>query len=158
MMRKQKFLGALLAGAMSLSALAAAPALAAPDGHRGHTAHAKGAAPHGAMMDRMFDKLNLSAEQREKIKTLRQQGQERTKTQREQLMTKRRELNQLVRSASATREQAIAKQHEVNALQNQLADARMNTWFDMRAVLTPEQLKEFEQLKSRRGESKQRQR
>ena len=152
-MMKQKFLGALLAGAMSLSALAAAPALAAPDGHRGHAVHAKDGAPHGKM-DRMFDKLNLSAEQREKIKTLRQQGQERMKTQHQQLMAKRRELNELVRSAGSTREQAIAKQREVNAIQNQVAEARMNTWFDMRAVLTPEQLKQFEQLKPQKGERK----
>ncbi len=153
MKRKQKFLGALLAGAMSLSALAAAPALAQPDAHRGRAAHDMSAAPHGKM-DRMFDKLNLSAEQREKIKTLRQQGQERMKPQHQQLMAKRRELHELVRSAGSTREQAIAKQREVSAIQNQVAEARMNTWFDMRAVLTPEQLKQFEQLKPQRGEKK----
>jgi len=155
-MRKQQILGALLAGAMSLSALTAAPALAQPDGPRTHAVHAKGG-PHGAMMDRMFDRLNLTDEQKEKIKTLRQQGQERTKAQREQLMTKRRELNELVRSANSSREQAIAKQREVNTLQNQLAEARMNTWFDMRAVLTPEQLSQLEQLKPQRG-GKQRKR
>ncbi len=145
-MKKQTFLGVLLAGAMSLSALAA-PALAMPEGPRAHVAHAKGGGGGQGAMDRMFDRLNLSAEQREKIKTLRQQRHEQTKTQREQLMTKRKELHQLVRSASATREQAIAKQREVNVLQNQLSEARMGTWFDMRAVLTPEQREQFEQLK-----------
>jgi Spy/CpxP family protein refolding chaperone len=147
-MRKQKVLGLLMAGAMSLSALSAAPALAQPDGHRSHVAHAKAEkkGSHGAM-DKMFDRLNLTPEQREKIKSLRQQSQERTKTQRQQLMTKRKELHQLVRSSSSTREQAIAKQRELNVLQDQLAEARLNTWFDMRAVLTPEQLKQFDELK-----------
>ncbi|MNK62769.1 periplasmic protein [compost metagenome] len=156
-MKKQKVLGLLMAGAMSLSALSAAPALAQADGHRGHVAHAKGMQDgmHGPM-DKMFDKLNLTAEQREKIKTLRQQGQERNKAQREQLMTKRKELHQLVRSASSTREQAIAKQREVNALQDQLAEARLNAWFEMRAVLTPEQLKQLEQFKPQRGEKRKR--
>ena len=156
-MKKQKVLGLLMAGAMSLSALSAVPALAQADGPRGHVAHAKGMKDgmHGPM-DKMFDKLNLTAEQREKIKTIRQQGQERNKTQREQLMTKRKELHQLVRSASSTREQTIATQREVNALQDQLAEARLNAWFEMRAVLTPEQLKQLSQLKPQRGEKRKR--
>ena len=146
-MRKQKVLGLLMAGAMSLSALSAAPALAQPDGPRSHVAHAKAEkGAHGAM-DKMFDRLNLTPEQREKIKTLRQQNQERNKAQRAQLMTKRKELHQLVRSSSSSREQAIAKQREINGLQDQLAEARLNAWFDMRALLTPEQLSQFDELK-----------
>lgn len=148
MMKKQKFLGAMMAGAMAFSALAAAPAFAASDAPRHSVAHAKRmpAGGHGSV-DKMFQRLNLTDEQREAIKTLRKESQARTKAQREQLMTKRRELHQMVRSSSATKEQAIAKQREVNVLQNQLAEARMAAWFDMRAVLTPEQLKQFEQLK-----------
>lgn len=150
-MINKKLLGFLMAGAMSMSALAAVPADARPDGP-GQKAHA--AKMHdgerGPMMDKMFDKLNLTAEQREKIKTIRQQGQERTKAQREQLQVKRTELHQLVRSASSTKDQALAKQREVNALQNQLAEARIASWFDMRAVLTPEQLKQFEEMKPKR--------
>jgi len=162
-MKKQKVLGLLMAGAMSLSALSAAPAFAQADAPRGHAAHAKGMKKgmhdgmHGAM-ESMFDKLNLTAEQREKIKTLRQQGQERTKAQREQLVTKRKELHELVRSAGSTREQAIAKQREVNALQDQLSEVRLSTWFEMRAVLTPEQVKQLSELKPQRGDFQKRKR
>lgn len=156
-MSKKQVLGLLMAGAMSLSALSATPALAQPDGPRGHATHAK-AGKHGPhAMEKMFERLNLTAEQRDKIKTLRKQGHEKMKAQREQLSTKRKELHQLVRSSSSTREQTIAKQREVNVLQDQLAEARLNTWFDMRAVLTPEQLKQFDELKAQRGD-KQRKR
>lgn len=150
-MKKQQILGALLAGAMSVSLLTAAPVDAKPDGP--WRAHAQErSAMHGPMMDRLFDKLNLTPEQKDKIKELRKQGHEKTKAQREQLMAKQRELHQMVRSAKATREQAIAKQREVNTLQNQLAESRMQTWFDMRAVLTPDQLKQLEELKPKKGE------
>lgn len=142
----QRLLSMLLAGAMSLSVGMAAPAFAQPDGARAHAA-GKYSGPHGPSMEKMFEKLNLSSEQREKIKTIRQQGQERTKAQREQLMTKRKELHELVRSASSTRDQAIAKQREVNTLQNQLSEARMSAWFEMRDVLTPEQRKQLSELK-----------
>ncbi len=156
-MTKQHVLGALLAGAMGMSVLLPpAPALA-----RGQWAHAgqmrggSHAGEHGPMMESMFERLNLSAEQRDKIKSLRRQGQERTKAQREQLNAKRQELHQLVRSVGASRDQAIAKQREVNALQNQLSEARMTSWFDMRAVLTPEQLAQLAQLDPRKRQRRE---
>lgn len=150
-MKSAKLLGILLAGAMSMATLAAAPADARPDGpgRMGHAAKMHDG-DRGPMMESMFEKLNLTTEQREKIKTIRQQGQDKTKAQREQLQAKRTELYQLVRSANSTKDQALAKQREVNALQNQLAEARIASWFEMRAVLTPEQLKQFEEMKPKR--------
>lgn len=154
-MSKAKLLGVLMAGAMSMSVLAAAPADARPDG-RGPMAHAGKMhdGEHGPMMDKMFERLNLTPEQHEKIKAIRTQGQERTKGPREQLIAKRTELYQLVRSATSTKDQALAKQREVNTLQNQLAEARLASWFEMRAVLTPEQLKQFEELKPKQRKRK----
>lgn len=156
MQRVNGLMGMLMAGAMTLTVLGATPAIAAPQGG-GPRGGMHAGAPHDMMPERIFKQLNLTPEQRGKIETIRAQGQERTRAQREQLMTRRQELHQLIRSASATRDQALAKQREVNALQNQLAEARVSTWFEMRAVLTPEQLSQLESAKMQKPRRMKRQ-
>lgn len=160
MRRANGLMGLLMVGAMTLTVLGATPAIAAPQGGGwggggGRGMHA--GAQHDVMPERFMKQLNLTPEQRGKIETIRAKAQEQHRAQREQLMTRRQELHQLVRSASATRDQALAKQREVNALQNQLAEARIATWFEMRGVLTPEQLKQLESMKTQKPRRMKRQ-
>ena len=127
----------------------ALPVMAAPGGPGpGH--HRDMAANH---MNRMFDKLNLTADQKTKLQAIRTKSREANKAQHEAMGKKWQELSQLMRSATATRDQALAKQREINALQAQLAESRVSTWFEMRAVLTADQLKQLETMKGegRRG-------
>lgn len=102
-------------------------------------------------MQRLMETLKLTPEQRGKIETIRARHMEQTKAAREELHRKRRELFELVRSAKATREQAVAKQREVDGLQARLAEARLGAWFEGRAVLTAEQLAQLEKLPMGRG-------
>lgn len=135
-----------------LAAPAALPAMADPEGgDRG-----PGRAEHH--MNRLFDRLHLTAEQKQKLQAIRTRERENKRAQHQALGKKWQELSALMRSASSTREQALAKQREINQLQAQLAESRVSTWFEMRAVLTPEQLKELATIKGegRRGGRKHR--
>lgn len=133
--------------AMTLGMAALAPqADAKPGDHRGHQMEM--AADH--KMDRLFDELNLTADQKQKIQAIRKRNMEAAKPIRESLRTKRQELHTLIKKSDTTRDQAIAKHREIHALGNQLAEARLNAWFEARAVLTPDQLKALETVQPRR--------
>ena len=126
---------------------APAEALAKPHGpamaDRGADAWAPIADRH---MHRLMDQLKLTPEQRGKIETIRALNKEQTRPLREDQRKKRLELFALVRGAKATREQAIAKQREIDALHARLSESRLAAWFEARAVLTPEQLAQLEKL------------
>lgn len=132
---------------MVVAAPAAAPAFAdpGPGGEGMHQAHAD------RHMNRMFDRLNLTADQKSRLQAAKTRQRDAHKAQREALGKKWQELSALMRSASATKDQAIAKQREINQIHAQLAEARVAAWFEMRAILTPEQLKQLETLKQERG-------
>lgn len=132
--------------AMTLGAAAVAPqADAMPFQHRGPRMEM---AQH--QMENLFQQLNLTDAQKEQIKQIRQRNMEAAKPIRESLRTKHQELFALIRKPEATKDQAIAKQREINALTNQLAEARLNAWFEARAVLTPDQLKKLETIQPKR--------
>lgn len=97
-------------------------------------------------MKRVMEQLKLSPEQRGKVETIRARQIEATKGPREELKKKRRELFELIRSSKSTRDQAIAKQREVDALQTRLAEARLSAWYEARAALTADQLAQLEKL------------
>ncbi len=100
-----------------------------------------------AGINRIFARLDLSAEQRGKVEAIRTRHVETTRAKQQELATKQRELAKLITSASATRDQALGKQREVDALQAELHNARVSAWFEARAVLTPEQLKQLGSVK-----------
>lgn len=138
-----------LPAALVMIAAAAGPALADPAPHaagKGHVRHmAHG--DHGDQgMERMLDRLGLSADQRAKIKALREQQKQASAASRQALMEKHRALMKLIRQKNATEGQALALQREIAGLQAQLAEGRLKAWFAARAVLTPEQLAKLEQL------------
>lgn len=134
-----------------LAAPAAMPAMADPGGRGAHP----GKAEHH--MNRMFGQLNLTADQKSRMQAIRAKNRDANKAAHASLGKKWQELSALMRSASSTRDQALSKQREINALQAQLAESRVSTWFEMRAILTPEQLKQLESIKAeRRGGRKHR--
>jgi Spy/CpxP family protein refolding chaperone len=97
-------------------------------------------------MGKLFDRLHLTPEQRSKLEAIRKKYGESTREAHKKLFDKRRALYGVVRRVDATREQAIALQREVDALQGQLAEARLTAWFEGRALLTHDQLEMLEQL------------
>ena len=134
-------------------AAAPAPALADPGGRGGRGGPGMGAEGVDAWagmadrhMGRIMDQLKLTPEQRGKVETIRARHMEQSKGVREELRKKRLELFTLIRGAKTTREQAIARQREVDALHAKLSEARLAAWFEARSVLTPEQLALLEKL------------
>jgi len=136
---------ALCALTLGVTALAAPQADAKPFEHRGHRMEAP---QH--QMERLFEQLNLTDAQKEQIKAIRQRNMEASKPIRENLRTKHQELFAIIKKPEGSKEQALAKQREINALTIQLAESRLNAWFEARAVLTPEQLKKLETLQPKR--------
>lgn len=142
---KKFLLPALIAASMTI----AAPALADPGGHGGRH-HGKADGANGPVM-KMFDRLNLTADQKTRLKAIKDRYATATKAQHQSLKTKWKELSTLMKSAGANRDAALAKQREINVIQAQLAESRVNAWFEARAVLTPEQLKQLEAMKPGEG-------
>jgi Spy/CpxP family protein refolding chaperone len=143
-----KRIAALALVVLLAAPLTAQPALAEPGGPpRMQGQEGGGWDP----MARLMEQLKLSPEQRGRLESIRARQKAQTRAQREELMRKRTDLFELIRSAKSTREQAVAKQREVDALQTRLAEARLTAWYEGRAVLTAEQLAQLERLPMGRG-------
>lgn len=117
-----------------LAAIAAAPAAAHREMRAGY-----GSGP-GNVEDIAEERgLDLTPEQREKIRTLREFHLRDIKPLQEQLYAKGRELRGLWLAEAPDRESILALQKEVQALRNRLMDKlttyRLDTW----RLLTPEQ-------------------
>lgn len=83
--------------------------------------------------------LNLSAEQTQKMNTLREGFLKETMPLRNELMTKKLELRTLWSQANPEQEKIMAKQREINALRAQLQEKSTKHRLEMRGILTPEQ-------------------
>lgn len=135
-----RILPALLALTLGLATLPATAAFAGPDAPR----------PHGDMhrmverrMERMFKYLEVTPEQRTKLKEIHRKQGEFAKGERLTLKSKEHELSLLLKSPGATKDQALAKNREIDGIKQKLSEARIQSWFESRAVLTPEQVKKM---------------
>ena len=94
----------------------------------------------------MMSQLGLTPEQQAQFKTLREQGKGQGKELHQQMQAKKQSLMEYLKSPNATEAHAMEIQAEISALQNQMSTQRIHTWFQMRQILTPEQLQKLEQL------------
>lgn len=107
-----------------------------------------------------FGQLNLTEDQKTKLKQIRQSFAEQNKPLREQLRAKRQELRQA--NEGGTFNEALATQRltEMASLQAKLMGERHKLHQEMLSVLTAEQKAQLEQskaqFKTRRGERRQR--
>ena len=83
--------------------------------------------------------LDLTAEQKEKINTLREAHLKDVKPLQDQLYVKSRELKDLWLAKTPDRESILTLQREVQALRNQLMDKLTTYRLDAWQLLTPEQ-------------------
>lgn len=134
-----RILPALLALTMGLATLPATAAFAAPDAPRADAQQMV-----ERRMNRMFKHLEVTPEQREKLQEIHRKQAEFAKGQRLALKSREHELSLLLKSPGATRDQALAKNREIDGIKQKLSEARIRSWFDSRAVLTPEQIKKME--------------
>jgi Spy/CpxP family protein refolding chaperone len=119
---------------IALAVIAAAPAMAYRDMRVGY-----GSGP-GNVEDIAAERgLDLTAEQKEKINTLREAHLKDVRPLQDQLYVKGRELKDLWLAKTPDRESILTLQREVQALRNQLMDKLTTYRLDVLQLLTPEQ-------------------
>lgn len=104
-----------------------------------------GAGFHGAH-GRWASELNLSKEQQDKLSALRKRQWEEIKPLRDQMYQKRQEMRGLYTNPAADDATIIAKQKEVNVLQQQMQDKAVQFKLEQRKIFTPEQLSKLNEM------------
>lgn len=104
---------------------------------------------------RILQELNLSSEQKEQLRDMREQRQY-VRTLSQEVMEQRRELRELLKDDSSTEQQILDRVNRLNDNIAELNVARIKNLLEMRRVLTPEQRQEarklIEQRRSEAGE------
>ncbi|MGD1701084.1 Spy/CpxP family protein refolding chaperone [Dapis sp. BLCC M229] len=107
----------------------------------------------GRNQNRVFEQLNLTEEQTEKIIAIRNQNQQEIRQSLQDLRNAQEELNTMI-TGRETDNQLRKKHGEVLNLRQELAELQFNTLLKIREVLTPEQLQEWSKLMQQRRESR----
>jgi len=119
----------------------------------GHGDHSFGDMRGG---DRLFSQLNLTDDQKAKMKQLHESFAERNKPLREQLQAKRQELQQARQGDTFNESLATQKLTEMASLEAKLMAEEFKLHQDTLAILTPEQKTQLEQaraqFKTKRGD------
>ena len=104
-------------------------------------------------MKQIFQKLNLSTEQQERIKAIREESKQSNSSLRQEMRQAREEMGKLM--ASDTNDDELKQQHEkIQTLKQQLGTQRFETMLKIRQVLTPEQRTEMAELKQQRWQNR----
>jgi len=96
----------------------------------------------------VFNRLNLTDDQKAKMKQIRESFAERNKPLLEQLRTKRQELRQASEGGTFNEALATQKLTEMAGLQAKLMGERFKLHQEMQSVLTAEQKTQLEQMKA----------
>jgi periplasmic protein CpxP/Spy len=108
----------------------------------------------------MFSQLNLTDDQKARMKQIRESFSERIKPLRQQLWAKRQELHQAAEGGTFNEALATQKLQESASLEAKLMGEQFKLRQEMLSVLTPEQKTQLEQkraeFKARRGERRER--
>lgn len=110
--------------------------------------HGEGMKRRGFGGDRLFARLNLTDDQKAKMKQTRQSFMESNKPLIDQLKAKRQELRQASEGGTFNEALATQKLTEMAGLQAKLMGARIQLRQQMLSVLTPEQKTQLDQLKA----------
>ena len=106
----------------------------------------------GPRMERIFERLDLTDEQREQVRGVLDGHSEATAAEREELRTRREALMELVRAPEIDEAAIRAAAGEVAAIKTDLLVARAALHQELRQLLTPEQIEQLEELRERRRE------
>ena len=108
----------------------------------------RGGGKRGAHGGRLFSRLNLTDDQKAKMKTIRETFATNNKPLMEQLRAKRQELRQASEGGTFNEALATQKLTEMAALQAKLMGERFKLDQEMQSVLTAEQKTQLDQLKA----------
>lgn len=99
----------------------------------------------------LFAKLNLTEDQKTRIKAIRQAQMTNIKPLQEQMASKRGGLKQLWLQSNPDRETILAKQREIRGIRDQIEDQAIAFRLDVFNVLTPEQQTKAKDILTRQG-------
>ena len=140
------FAAVLLSTALAASAFAFGPGGGWGRGHGGWPCYNQGAGPIPAAAQ-----LNLTEEQTEKIRALREAHLKDVTPLRDKMFSKRAELKLLWLQASPDQNKITAAQKEIRALRDQLEDKRTSHRLAVFNLLTPEQRTKNQAYGGQRG-------
>ncbi len=96
--------------------------------------------------------LNLTDEQKQKLKVLMGSRRQQHKGGRQELQAKRQQLMQMIKSGSGSKEKALALHRQISAEQSKMMEGRISMIYDMKAILTPDQFQTLSsKMQQRRG-------
>ena len=155
---KFKTLAIASLSAIALAASIAVAQTATPSGQdkgqgtrpewRGRGRGARGNHGWGGMGAGFFKQLNLTDDQKAKMKQIRESFAERNKPLREELQAKRQELRQANEGGTFNEALATQKLTEMASLEAKLMGERIRLRQEMVSVLTPEQKAQLDQAKA----------
>lgn len=140
-MKKQNLLITLGAAAVALAV--AVPAAMSHGPRGGDDGERRGGPP----IAHLKEKLGLNDQQVAKLEALKDDQGDDAQSLREQIRTKRDELHALLLAPTLDKAKLSAASREINALEGQLQDRRLEFLIAARGVLTPEQFKTFVDMK-----------
>lgn len=117
-------------------------------GHRGGFGKGGHRGGRGGMRGMMFRGIDLTEDQKAKMKTINESFRERTKSLHQELRAKRQELRQASESGTFNEALATQKLTETAGLQAKLMGERFKMRQEMQAVLTAEQKVQIEQKRA----------
>lgn len=100
----------------------------------------------------LFEKLNLTADQKQKIQAIRNQYKDQMAQRRETMRKSQQELMNLM-SGTASENQIREKHRQVLAQGQQMAELQFDIMLAMRQVLTPEQRRQLAQMMQQRRDT-----
>lgn len=112
-------------------------------------AHARPGHHGGPKMHKLMKELDLTAEQKEKIKAERDKRKTEMKAAREKAKAAREKLREAFK-ANAPADQLRTLKNEAQAAQTAMADARFEGMLALREMLTPEQRTKFNEFQEKR--------
>jgi Spy/CpxP family protein refolding chaperone len=94
----------------------------------------------------MMKELGVTPEQKQKLDAIMQESMTQAEPVMKSIREKKKALMQYMMTSQATKEQALCMAKEINDLKYQLEQIRINSMFEAKCVLTPEQQQKFIEL------------
>jgi len=104
-------------------------------------------------VNKMYDKLDLSEEQRQALKKNKEGHRDEMQSLREEIKAKRESLQAEMQKADFNADKVKSINEEIKALQNKMSDQRLEGVLEVREILTPEQFSKFNELKESHHEN-----
>lgn len=96
--------------------------------------------------EKLFQQLDLTDEQKEKLKTLFQNKRQQNQAEHQAIMTKRQQLMEMLKTGSGSKDKALALHREISQDHSNMMAQRINMIYDLRSILTPEQFEKFQTM------------